>query len=418
MEPHLVDFQLPPPDPALRLVTIVPAKNEERTLPATLAALYQQTDPEGRAVDKRWYEVIVLANNCSDATAEVAEAFARAHPDGQFHVVTCQLPPPYAHIGYVRRILMDEAYRRLMSPGYPQDGRSPNGYSPNGHFRRYSLQGVIASTDGDSTVNATWVYHTLKAVQRGADVVGGRIRTNTQAIGRRYYLQDVMYRYLQAQLESIIDPQSADPWPRHFQNFGPSLAVTCELYERAGRLPVLRSMEDVRFYEALQRCDARIRHCPNVQVLTSARTQGRVDFGFSVQLQQWEQMLQQGEPFVVPPADYWAFRFTLQQHLRQAWQRRSLLALQPVAQWFCISPYFLFNRMESSRYFGAFWQWFAQLPEFDQLVAQRFAPVAITGAIAGLRHLVGQVTPFVPIGLGDSGPFVGAVGASTEALAH
>ncbi len=365
-------------------------------LPATLAALYRQTDAEGKLLNKRCYEVIVLANNCTDATAEVAKSFAREHPDGRLHVVSCRLPPPDAHIGYVRRLLMDEAYRRLMLRG--------------------RLRGVIASTDGDSTVNTTWVYHTLKAVRQGADVVGGRIRTTPQAIGRRYYLQDVMYRYLQAQLESIIDPQPADPWPRHFQNFGPSLAVTCELYERAGRLPVLRSMEDVRFYEALQRCDARIRHCPHVEVLTSARTQGRVDFGFSVQLQQWEQMLRQGNPFNVPPADYWAFRFTLQSHLRQAWQRRSLLALRPVAQLFSLSPYFLFNRMENSRYFGAFWQWFAQLPEFDRLVAQRFAPVPISDAIAGLRQLVRQVTPFVPIGLSDTGPCVGGADALGEDL--
>ena len=379
-------------------MVVVPAKDEEHTLPATLEALYQQTNPQGIPLDKRWYEVIVLANNCSDATAEVAKKFALAHSDGRLHVASCHLSPPYAHVGYVRRLLMDEAYRRLMLRG--------------------RLRGVIASTDGDSTVNATWVYHTLKAVRQGADVVGGRIRTTPQAIGRRYYLQDVMYRHLQAQLESIIDPQPADPWPRHFQNFGPSLAVTCELYERAGRLPMLRALEDVRFYEALQRCDARIRHCPRVEVLTSARTQGRVDFGFSVQLQQWEQMLRQGDPFNVPPADYWAFRFTLQNHLRQAWQRRSLLALRPVAQPFSVSPYFLFNRMESSRYFGAFWQWFAQLPEFDWLIVQRFAPVPISDAIAGLRQLVGQVTPFVPIDLGDTGPCVGIADALGEDLTY
>ena len=398
MELHLVDFRLPPPNPELKLVVIVPAKNEEYALPATLAALYEQTDSEGHPINKRWYEVIVLANNCTDATAKVATAFVEAHPDACFHVVDCHLPPPQAHIGYVRRILMDEAHRRFMLLGRPG--------------------GIIASTDGDSTVNATWIYHTLKAIRQGADVVGGRILAQPQAIGRRYYLQDVMYRYLQAQLESIIDPQPADPWPRHFQNFGPSLAVTAEMYERAGRLPVFRALEDVRFYEALQRCDARIRHCPRVEVLTSARTQGRVDFGFSVQLQQWEQMLQRGTPFNVPPADYWAFRFKLQRHLRQAWQRHSLMALPPVARMFSLSAYFLHYNMESNQYFGAFWQWFAQLPEVERSVAQRFSSVPITDAIAGLRRLVQQTPPFVPIGLDGTGPFVGAADAVAKRLAY
>ncbi len=398
MKPRLIDFRLPPPDPELKLVVIVPAKDEEFTLPATLEALYRQTDAKGQFLNRQWYEVIILANNCSDTTAQVAEEFAQAHPNGRFHVVSCHLPSPIAHIGYVRRRLMDEAYRRLMLLGRPR--------------------GIIASTDGDSTVNATWVYHTIKAVRQGADVVGGRIRTTPQVIGRRYYLQDVMYRYLQAQLESIIDPQPADPWPRHFQNFGPSLAVTAALYERAGRLPVLRALEDVRFYEALQRLDARIRHCPNVQVLTSARTQGRVDFGFSVQLQEWGQMLQQGNPFMVSPADYWAFRFTLQRHLRQAWQRRSFTALQPVAQMLSLSSHLLFDRMEGDRYFGTFWQWFTKLPEFDRLIAQRFTPVPITEAIAGLRQLTRRVTPFVPIDPNGSGPFVGVADVPEKVLAY
>ena len=143
---------------------------------------------EGAPIDKRTYEMIVFANNCTDATAKVARRFAADHPDGQLHVVEHHLPPSQAHIGYVRRALMDEAYRRFSTLG--------------------RLRGVIASTDGDTTVNRTWIYHTLSAINKGADVVGGRIIAQPQEIGRRYYLQDVTYRYLQAQVESIIAPRS------------------------------------------------------------------------------------------------------------------------------------------------------------------------------------------------------------------
>ena len=358
----------------LKLCVIVPAKDEASTIHQTLTALYHQVDPQGKYLNKRWYEIIVFVNNCTDATAEVVRQFAATHSDCQLHIIEQYLAPPQAHIGYVRRTLMDVAFERLCAVGLPR--------------------GVIASTDGDSTVENTWVYYTLKAIEQGADVVGGRIIAQPQPIGRRYYLQDVMYRYLQAQLESVIDPNPVDPWPRHFQNFGPSLAVTTALYERAGRLPVLSTLEDVRFYEALQRCDARIRHCPRVRVLTSARTQGRVDFGFSVQLQRWERMLHEATPFLVPEADYWRFRFTLQRQVRCAWQRQSFSLLQFVARSLLLSPYELYDQMRQTSYFGTFWQELMVQPEVEAFIAQRFISVDIATAITDLRHCIRQVRPF------------------------
>ena len=290
---------------------------------------------------------------------------------------------------------MDQAYRRLYALNRPR--------------------GSIASTDSDTTVGATWVYHTLEAIRAGADVVGGRIIAQPQIIGRRYYLQDVMYRYLQAQLESVIDPDPADPWPRHFQNFGPSLAVTAEVYARAGRMPVLPALEDVRFYEALQRCDARIRHCPRVQVVTSARTQGRVDFGFSVQLQQWEQMVQAGTPLLVPGADYWLYRFTLQRQVRCAWERRSFSLIQFVARSLLLSPYELYDRMRQATYFGAFWQELVACPEVEVFIKQHFTPVDIAVAIADLRRYLRQGHPFAPTHRADTGRFADDSGAKEPA---
>ena len=376
MKLHAIRFDFPRPTDELRLCVIVPAKDEEHTLDNTLRALYHQVDQQGTPISKRWYEIIVFANNCTDNTAGIARQFAANHPDVALHIIEHQLLAPQAHVGYVRRVLMDEAYRRLCTLG--------------------SLRGVIASTDGDTTVSPTWIHYTLQAIEQGADVVGGRIIAEPQQAGRRYYLQDVSYRYLQAQIESIIDPDPVDPWPRHFQNFGPSLAVTAELYARAGRLPVLPSLEDVRFYEALQRCDARIRHCPQVQVSTSARTRGRVAFGFSVQLQQWQEMLQTGIPFTVPPADYWIARFTLQRQVRCAWQRMSFSLLQFTARSLMLSPYELYDRMSQTPCFGEFWQWLIAMPHVEALLAERFPRIDIAVAIADLRHYSQRIRPFVP----------------------
>ena len=360
-----------PPAPHLRVSVIVPAKNEEAYITQTLQALYDQTDAGGKALDKSCYEVIVLANNCSDATASVVQRFAVTHPDFALHVAEQHFPAEQANIGFVRRTLMDEAYCRLTSLGKPY--------------------GIIASTDGDSVVNSTWVFHTLQAFAQGADAVGGRILTPAHRSDyRRYYLQDVMYRYLQAQLESLVDPNPADPWPRHFQNFGPSLAVTCAMYEQAGRLPVVPYLEDVYFYEAMQRCDARIRHCPRVQVLTSPRAEGRVAFGFSKQLQKWATMNREGSPFEVPSGQTWLFRFQLQRQLREAWQVGTYQSLSRVEKQMG-APVRQFFPLITSFYFGHFLFHIMRSPEMVNHLGQRFPLVPIAEATQELRTCIREV---------------------------
>ncbi len=63
--------QLPPPRAGLRVSVIIPAKDEAANLPATLTSLAAQTNWRGRALPPNTFEVIVLANNCADATATV-----------------------------------------------------------------------------------------------------------------------------------------------------------------------------------------------------------------------------------------------------------------------------------------------------------------------------------------------------------
>ena len=83
------------------------------------------------------------------------------------------------------------------------------------------------------------------------------------------------------------------------------MSVSCALYERAGRLPIVPYLEDLYFYLAIQKVDARIRHCPRVKVYTSTRQQSRVGQGFSSQLQDWACMRRQGVlPRVAGLAEY------------------------------------------------------------------------------------------------------------------
>lgn len=307
----LVDFSQPLiqtiPLPKCEVCVIVPVRNEAATLISTLNALAYQTDLQGQPFCRDRYEIVLLANNCSDASAVIAHRFAQYHPDLKLHIVERTLPPQEAYIGRVRQMLMHEAYRRLT-----QIGRKG---------------GIIASTDGDSQVSPTWIAATLQEIACGADAVGGRILLDRAGLSqlepyaRACHLREVGYRSLIAELESYLDPDSYDRAPRHFQHYGASFAVTAEIYDRAGGLPLVRTPEDVALYRALLRVDARFRHSPSVRVITSARPLGRTEIGLANQLSVWTAMGQQQQPFLVESGAAIMARLRSRHQLRTLWWR-------------------------------------------------------------------------------------------------
>ena len=333
-----------PPRPDCDVCIVVPLRDEGVRIEAALDALAHQVDPAGRPVDRARYEIVVLANNCRDDSAELARRFARRHPDLMLHVVETELPPAEAHVGRARQLLMDEAYERLAGPG--------------------RAGGVIASTDGDSRVTPTWLAATLAEVAGGAGAVGGRILLTPEGRAaldpgtRAYHLRDVGYRLLAAELADRLEPLPWDPWPRHHQHFGASLAVTTAAYRRAGGLPPVTPLEDMAFYRALVRVDARVRHSPAVRVVTSARREGRIAVGLSTQLREWTAMARVDEPYLVESAPSLVARLTARRDLRAAWRRtrvggpRSARALAPLADQLGIDPDRLADELASCPTFG------------------------------------------------------------------
>ncbi len=292
-----------PPLSTCELCVIVPVQNEAETLYKTLDALANQVDLQGNPFHPCRYEIILFANNCSDSSAAIAYHFAATHPELALHVVERNLAPKDAYIGRVRQLLMHEAYRRFA--------------------RLEKKRGVIASTDGDSMVDSTWIAATLREVEQGADAIGGRIliskeeRSALDPYARACYLREVGYQYLLGKLEAILDPDPFDRLPRHHQHYGASLAVTAEMYAQAGGMPAVRTPEDVAFYRALLRVGARFHHSPHVRVTTSARQIGRATNGLANQLNQWVMMGKQQQPFLVEDVSAVETRLKIRYALRK-----------------------------------------------------------------------------------------------------
>ena len=284
-----------------RAVVVLPARNEEDSLAAALDALAAQQDLHGDSLDRACFEILLLLNNCTDASAAVARAWQATHRDVALHVIECVLPTEEACVGTARRMLMDTACLRLSG--------------------QRACSGIL-STDSDTTVAPDWIAHNLRALEAGADAVGGVIALKEGELerlpegARLAYFQVRLYQRLPYELEDLLDPQAGDPWPRHLEHFGASLACTPAVYARVGGLPAVRHLEDMAFVDALYRADARLRHEPRVRVYTSSRFDGRATVGLSGQLRLWQHMYEAGEPHLVPNAALLEHRYRCLHTLR------------------------------------------------------------------------------------------------------
>lgn len=279
----------------------MPARNEEESLFRCLLALLRQKDENGWPLDADIFEVILLINNSTDGTWEVARQFQEQHPSLRLRVVNIRLDENI-HIGHLRQALMGVACQRLSSA-------------------QKAGPALILSTDADTEVATDWVAKNLREIEDGAEAVGGRICLNEESFRRlprrvqHLRILDERYRTLLAWLEDRCDPVQHDRWPRHYHHFGGSLAVTADAYRRVGGLPAEPVLEDVAFYQRLQRYDVPFRHSPDVIVRTSARLRGRVDIGLSEQLGKWAELNGDGTAYVEAP-HAWRERFLLRRDYR------------------------------------------------------------------------------------------------------
>lgn len=297
------------PTPPLRTCEVcvtIPVRNEQQRLPATLRALAYQLDLRGGRLDPARYEVLVLANNCTDDTVAVAEHVARSFSNVPIHIIERELPAPLAHVGYARRLLMDEAERRLCFVGRPG--------------------GLIAMTDGDTRPAPTWIAAMLHEAAHGADGIGGNIVTEASDVAamepgeRWFHLHDVRYKHMLTRSAALLVPDPCDPWPRHHHHTGASLALTAAWYRRVGGIPALPSSEDVALYTALIQKGAHFRHSPTVSVSTSTRRIGRARDGMADTLLHWGKMARSNQSLLVESWEAVAGRLFLRDQLRQHWQ--------------------------------------------------------------------------------------------------
>jgi hypothetical protein len=255
-------------------VVAVPVRDEAVRVGACVLALAAQQDGAGAGLDARAFEVLLLFNNCADESLRVA-CRAAAGTGLRLRCLTATLPPAIAHVGWARRLAMEAAALRLGRAG--------------------DRHGVVLTTDADSEVAPDWVFQNLRAIDGGADLVAGAIEPDPLEFARlgdevrRRHERLAHYRRLLDRLTHLIDPDPADPWPRHCDEPGASLAIRLETYRQIGGLLPQPWNEDRFLVRAVRRIDGRVRHAPEVRIRTSCRLDGRAAGGMAATLSRWKE---------------------------------------------------------------------------------------------------------------------------------
>jgi glycosyltransferase involved in cell wall biosynthesis len=345
---------------ARRAVVAIPAKDEARCINPCLAALARQTrEPDA---------VVLLPNNCTDDTAAVAAAMSSSLPY-RVHIHCREFPPPLANAGTARRAAMQLAAELA--------GRD----------------GILLTTDADTVVANDWIERNLQAISVGADLVCGRVALDAAEallIPSHLHADDALECELTELLDRIaaeLDPDPADPWPRHAEASGASLAVSVAAFLRVGGIPALEAGEDRAFADALAQIDARVRHDPTVRVTTSGRITGRAAGGMADTIRR---RIRQQDEFtdgsLEPSIDAYR-RFDFRRRVRMAWQLHSTARIPPVelAADLGVSAGAL-ECMLQGRFFGSTWADIQAASPF--LVRRRVRFTDLPNQIAYARQLL------------------------------
>ncbi len=356
---------------------VIPVRDEAELLQKTLESFLNQVDLQNLPIDYQIFEVIILLNNCRDKSAEIARSFQENNPEINLHIAEIEIPDENANSGFVRRLIMNEGFLRLTeNPG---------------------KGGIIMTTDGDTQVSRNWIAANIDEIKRGADAVGGRILFSENELktmncaARKYHLIDEEYRLLIAELESFIDFQLHDGFPRHHQHFNGSFAVTTDAFEKCGGVPDVKSLEDVAFFHALMRTDAKFRHSMLVKVFTSARNDGRTQAGLSTQLNDWKNLAERNDFFLVESADAVEKKFNANSKLRRIWrniQKNRLPEkheIENFSEEFFISSARLFEELEKQKPFGVLLENVYRIQFEKGIWNKKFPLVPVEDAVRELR---------------------------------
>lgn len=204
----------------MNLWVVVPAHNEERLLPGTLAALAAQDDPG--------FTLVVVDNASTDNTGRLADEFA-----GTATIPTIVLNESQKGVGSA----VDTGFRYAIERGATH----------------------LARTDADCLPRPDWIDAIRRGFAAGGELVCGRIVARRDENGP---LRRAVFRVLVVLAAQFGRYRAANrgndfrvPYAMHAGN---NMAITADLYQRSGGMPRRPSPTDRTFLNRVRRTTGRI----------------------------------------------------------------------------------------------------------------------------------------------------------------
>lgn len=204
------------------LWVVVPAHNEERLLPSTLAALAAQDD--------RAFTLVVVDNASTDLTGHLADNFA-----GAATIPTVVLTEPEKGVGSA----VDTGFRYAIERGATH----------------------LARTDADCLPRSDWIAAVRRGFATGGELVCGRIVARRDENGP---LRRAAFRVMVVAAARFGRYRAANRGPDfrvpYTMHAGNNMAITTDLYQRCGGMPRRPSPTDRTFLNRVRRTTDRIVH--------------------------------------------------------------------------------------------------------------------------------------------------------------
>lgn len=217
------------------VLVVVPARDEEATLPACLSALATTAARCGRLVRVR---TVVVLDLCTDASAAVVAAASA-----------------------------DTGVEAVTSTAGTAGGARGVGVAHGLGRRRRSLDRVwVATTDADSRVPEDWLEQQVAQADAGAAMVLGTVRLDPDETPRPLLAAWLAgYRHREG----------------HHHVHAANLGVRADVLLAAGGFPAVTTGEDVALAATVEALGEPVVRTASTPVLTSSRRTGRSPDGFA-----------------------------------------------------------------------------------------------------------------------------------------